>query len=98
MRVVSQNGPLKINTRDSRLETRDSRLETRDSRLAPRDSRLEPTPMPKRSEPPLSRRERQIMDVIYSRGQASASEVTAALPDGPGKTAVRTLMRILEEK
>lgn len=46
----------------------------------------------------LSRRERQIMDVIYARGQASALEVTEALPDAPSKTAVRTLLRILEEK
>lgn len=54
--------------------------------------------MAKRSEQHLSRRERQIMDVIYAKGQASALEVTAALPDPPGKTAVRTLLRILEEK
>lgn len=46
----------------------------------------------------LSRRERQIMDVIYARGHASAVDVLAALPDPPGKTAVRTLLRILEEK
>ncbi len=54
--------------------------------------------MAKRSEQHLSRRERQIMDVIYAKGQASALEVTAELPDPPGKTAVRTLLRILEEK
>jgi predicted transcriptional regulator len=54
--------------------------------------------MAKRLEPQLSRRERQIMDVIYARGQASALEVLAALPDPPTKTAVRTLLRILEEK
>jgi predicted transcriptional regulator len=46
----------------------------------------------------LSRRERQIMDVVYRRGQATAAEVVAELPDPPGKTAVRTLLRILEEK
>ena len=46
----------------------------------------------------LSRRERQIMDVVYARGEASAAEVLADLPDPPGKTAVRTLLRILEEK
>ncbi len=46
----------------------------------------------------LSRRERQIMDVVYRRGQATATEVLAELPDPPGKTAVRTLLRILEEK
>ncbi len=54
--------------------------------------------MAKRGEQHLSRRERQIMDVIYEKGQASALEVTAALPDPPSKTAVRTLLRILEEK
>ena len=46
----------------------------------------------------LSRRERQIMNVIYARGEASASEVWEALPDRPSRTAVRTLLRILEEK
>jgi predicted transcriptional regulator len=46
----------------------------------------------------LSRRERQIMDVVYRLGQATAAEVLAELPDPPGKTAVRTLLRILEEK
>lgn len=46
----------------------------------------------------LSRRERQIMDVIYQRGQASAQEVLEALPDPPSRSAVRALLRILEEK
>lgn len=54
--------------------------------------------MAKRSEPPLSRRERQILDVLYARGEASALDVVAALPDPPGKTAVRTLLKILEDK
>ena len=47
---------------------------------------------------PLSRRERQIMQVIYRLGQATAVDVHAALPDAPSRTAVRTLLRILEEK
>ncbi len=47
---------------------------------------------------PLSRRERQIMDVIYARGQATAAEVVAALPDPPSYSAVRALLRILEHK
>ena len=47
---------------------------------------------------PLSRRERQIMDVIYAQGQATAAEVTAALPDAPSYSAVRALLRILEQK
>jgi predicted transcriptional regulator len=38
------------------------------------------------------------MDVIYSRGQASAAEVVAALPDPPSYSAVRALLRILEQK
>ena len=46
----------------------------------------------------LSRRERQIMDIIFARGSATAADVVAALPDPPTKTAIRTLMRILEEK
>jgi predicted transcriptional regulator len=59
--------------------------------------------MPVRSQPPppladLSRRERQIMDVIYRLGRASAADVHARLPDAPAPTAVRTLLRILEDK
>lgn len=46
----------------------------------------------------LSRRERQIMDIIYAQGVATAVEVARRLPDPPSKTAVRTLLRILEEK
>ena len=51
-----------------------------------------------KGEPSLSRRERQIMDVIYARGEASALDVVAGLADPPTKTAVRTLLKILEEK
>ncbi|HYV35415.1 MAG TPA: BlaI/MecI/CopY family transcriptional regulator [Gemmataceae bacterium] len=51
-----------------------------------------------RAADPLSRRERQIMEIIYRRGRATAVEVHAELPDAPSKTAVRTLLRILEEK
>ena len=46
----------------------------------------------------LSRRERQIMDIIYARGEATGAEVSAAMPDPPSYSAVRTLLRILEEK
>ena len=46
----------------------------------------------------LSRRERQIMDVVYACGGATANQVLAGLPDAPSKTAVRTLLRILEQK
>lgn len=46
----------------------------------------------------LSRRERQIMDIIYERGRATATEVTESLPDQPSNSAVRTILRVLEEK
>jgi predicted transcriptional regulator len=46
----------------------------------------------------LSRRERQIMDILYERGAATAAEVLAALTDPPSNAAVRSLLRILEEK
>jgi predicted transcriptional regulator len=46
----------------------------------------------------LSRRERQIMDVIYARGEATAAEVQSAVPDAPGYSAIRALLRILEDK
>jgi predicted transcriptional regulator len=46
----------------------------------------------------LTRRERQIMDIIFARGEATAAEVNAALPDQPSYSTVRTLLRILEEK
>lgn len=46
----------------------------------------------------LSRRERQIMDIVYEKGKVSAQEVRDALPDPPSYSAVRALLRILEEK
>src|SRR5215813_3472844 len=46
----------------------------------------------------LSRRERQIMDVLYRKGKASALEVLESLPDPPSYSAVRALLRILENK
>lgn len=54
--------------------------------------------MPRKSLPPLSRRERQIMDVIYQRGRATAWEVQEAVPAAPGYSAIRALLRILETK
>ena len=54
--------------------------------------------MPKKSEAHLSRRERQIMDIIYRRGEASAAEVMADMADPPSYSAVRTFLRLLEEK
>ncbi len=46
----------------------------------------------------LSRRERQIMDVLFAHGQASASEIQQALPDPPSYSTVRTQLRVLEGK
>jgi len=46
----------------------------------------------------LSRRERQIMDVVYRLGEATASEVLNNIPDPPSINAVRRLIAILEEK
>ncbi len=46
----------------------------------------------------LSRRERQLMDIIWERGQASVAEVLEALPDPPGYNTVRALLGILEKK
>jgi BlaI family transcriptional regulator, penicillinase repressor len=46
----------------------------------------------------LSRRERQIMDILYRSGKASASDVLGAMPDPPSYSAVRAMLRVLEEK
>jgi predicted transcriptional regulator len=48
--------------------------------------------------PQLSRRERQIMDAIYQMGESTAQEVLDHLPDPPSYSAVRALLRILEDK
>ena len=47
---------------------------------------------------PLSRRERQVLDVLHRLGEASVAEVQAELPDPPSYSAVRTHLRILEDK
>jgi len=54
--------------------------------------------MAKHQDNHLSRRERQIMDILHAREQATVADVLAALPDPPGYSAVRALLRILEEK
>jgi len=54
--------------------------------------------MAKRVHLNLSRRERQIMDVIFQRGRATAAEVMGDLPDPPSYSAVRATLRILEKK
>src|SRR3954469_10960094 len=46
----------------------------------------------------LGRRERQIMDVVYRLERATAAEVLAGLPDPPSYSAVRGMLRLLEEK
>ena len=46
----------------------------------------------------LSRRERQIMDVLYKRHRATAAEIHQSLPDPPSYSAVRAKLRVLEEK
>ncbi len=46
----------------------------------------------------LSRRERQIMDAVYRLGQATAAEVLENMPEPPGYSAVRAMLRLLEEK
>jgi BlaI family transcriptional regulator, penicillinase repressor len=46
----------------------------------------------------LSRRERQIMELLYQRGSASAAEVRGAMDDAPSYSAVRAMLRVLEDK
>ena len=52
----------------------------------------------KASHPALSRRERQIMDILYRRTRATAAEVMADLPGDPSYSTVRTQLRVLEQK
>lgn len=47
---------------------------------------------------PLTRREREIMDILHRRGRATAHEVMAELADPPSYSAVRTFLRLLEER
>ena len=53
---------------------------------------------PKETHLHLSRRERQIMDVIYSSGSVTVQEVVEKIPDPPSYSAVRAMLRVLEEK
>lgn len=50
------------------------------------------------TKPPLTRREREIMDILYRLGRATAHEVLEHLPDPPSYSAVRALLRLLEER
>jgi predicted transcriptional regulator len=52
----------------------------------------------RKEEPQLSRRERQIMEIVYRKGNATAAEVHAEMPDRPSYSAVRALLRVLEGK
>jgi len=56
--------------------------------------------MPKRTPrlPALSRRERQVMDILFRRGEATAAEVMSDLPDPPTYSSVRSILKILVEK
>ncbi len=54
--------------------------------------------MPRPDSPSLSRREREIMDVVYALGRATAHDVRDAMPDAPSYSTVRTLLRVLETK
>jgi predicted transcriptional regulator len=54
--------------------------------------------MPDLSLAGLSRRERQIMEIVYRRGKATAAEVMDEIPDPPTYSAVRAALRLLEEK
>jgi predicted transcriptional regulator len=54
--------------------------------------------MAKKSLANLSRRERQIMDIVYAQGAVTAAEVQQAMADPPGYSAVRAMLRVLEEK
>ncbi len=46
----------------------------------------------------LSRRERQVIDILLSLGEASASDIRGRLPEAPSYSAVRALLRVMEEK
>jgi predicted transcriptional regulator len=51
-----------------------------------------------KSDKNLSRRERQIMDIVYEMKEASASQILERLPSPPSYSAVRALLRVLEQK
>jgi BlaI family transcriptional regulator, penicillinase repressor len=53
---------------------------------------------PKQADRNLSRRERQMMDILYQRGRATAAEIHAQMADAPSYSAVRAKLRVLEEK
>src|SRR5437016_5568332 len=56
------------------------------------------TVLPRSTHANLARRERQIMDILYRRGRATANDVMEELPGDPSYSTVRTQLRVLEEK
>jgi predicted transcriptional regulator len=54
--------------------------------------------MPKTLHIVLTRRERQIMDILFRRGRATAGEIRDELPGSPANSTVRTQLRVLEQK
>ncbi|HEX5229702.1 MAG TPA: BlaI/MecI/CopY family transcriptional regulator [Bryobacteraceae bacterium] len=54
--------------------------------------------MTKKVEADLSRRERQIMDILFARGRATGQEIQEGLADKPNYSSVRTILRVLERK
>jgi BlaI family transcriptional regulator, penicillinase repressor len=57
-----------------------------------------PVPYPQTEEDPLSRRERQIMDIVFRAGHATANEIHGEIPDAPSYSAVRALLAVLVNK
>jgi BlaI family transcriptional regulator, penicillinase repressor len=53
---------------------------------------------PMRAKPKLSRREQEVIDIVYAHGHATAAEVRDGMHDAPTDAAVRTTLRILVEK
>ena len=51
-----------------------------------------------RRPPALTKREKEVLDIVYARGHATAAEVRAAMPDPPTDAGVRTTLRVLVEK
>jgi len=49
-------------------------------------------------QPSLSRRERQIMEIVYRRGEATAAEIQEEIPDPPSYSTIRALLRVLVDK
>jgi BlaI family transcriptional regulator, penicillinase repressor len=84
-----------LSSSSERLNTGGRAAGMRPTHVLPQTSRTMPTTPPQVN---LSRRERQIMDVVYRLGRASVNEVQERLPEPPSYSAVRALMRILEEK